>query len=159
MKNQYVCHSGVKGMKWGVRKKNARNENYTDKQRAYDRKIYGRRAEKRINKRMNAGEGVKSARHNEAVRRQRKVNTKGLGRAALRSSEVQKLIPIGAGLLVSAGLLGARSVAKKTGHTNNAFVRNSDKIVANIKRVMSSDTSSFGGASNLATDFLKTILK
>ena len=52
MKNQYVFHSGVKGMKWGVRKKNARNENYTDKQRAYDRKIYGRGVEKRINKRM-----------------------------------------------------------------------------------------------------------
>lgn len=68
--NDELNHHGVKGMKWGVRK-NARKkaDNYSSKQRTRDRKIYGRGAERRINKRMLKGEGVQSARHNEVVRK------------------------------------------------------------------------------------------
>ena len=31
MQNQYVCHSGVKGMKWGVRKKTNKKKNSSTK--------------------------------------------------------------------------------------------------------------------------------
>jgi hypothetical protein len=65
-----LAHYGVKGMKWGVRRR--RNENYTDKQRKQDRAIYGRGAERRVNKRMNQGYGIKGARAYEADRKARK---------------------------------------------------------------------------------------
>ena len=34
MKNQYVCHSGVKGMKWGVRKKTNKKASRTKNDQA-----------------------------------------------------------------------------------------------------------------------------
>lgn len=75
-RNQYeLYHYGVKGMKWGVRKKrdskNAHNKNYTDKQRKTDRAFYGEKGEKRINRKLNEGYGLRGARHFEAERRQR----------------------------------------------------------------------------------------
>ena len=36
MKDQYVCHSGVKGMKWGVRKKTNKNPSTKDKANTKD---------------------------------------------------------------------------------------------------------------------------
>ena len=72
-----ICHYGVKGMKWGVRKSEYRsmsrsdrkaqrakyktefvdkqNSSYTKRQRELDRKRYGRRAVKRMNEGMNQG--------------------------------------------------------------------------------------------------------
>lgn len=75
-RNQYeLYHYGVKGMKWGHRKqrdsKNTHNKNYTDKQRKNDRAFYGEKGEKRINKKLNEGYGLRGARHFEAERRQR----------------------------------------------------------------------------------------
>lgn len=75
-RNQYeLYHYGVKGMKWGHRKqrdsKNIHNKNYTDKQRKNDRAFYGEKGEKRINKKLNEGYGLRGARHFEAERRQR----------------------------------------------------------------------------------------
>lgn len=75
-RNQYeLYHYGIKGMKWGRRKKrdskNAHNKNYTDKQRKNDRAFYGEKGEKRINKKLNEGYGLRGARHFEAERRQR----------------------------------------------------------------------------------------
>lgn len=75
-----LYHFGIKGQKWGIRR--FQNEDgsltaegeirYSGKQRAYDRKIYGRGAERRVEKRMRkTGEGIKSARHNEVVRKHR----------------------------------------------------------------------------------------
>lgn len=69
-----IYHHGVKGMKWGVRKKKSssnHNENYSDKQRKQDRAFYGKRGEKRINKKMNDGYGLRGARHYEAERKER----------------------------------------------------------------------------------------
>lgn len=68
-----LYHFGVKGMKWGVRKKrdNSHNKNYTDKQRKNDRALYGDRAEKRINEKLNEGYGLRGARHFEVERRDR----------------------------------------------------------------------------------------
>lgn len=75
--DQELYHYGVKGMKWGVRRKrNEYNKNYTEKQRRQDRAMYGTRAERRINRRMNEGYGVKGARSVEAHRSQRRKTAK-----------------------------------------------------------------------------------
>ena len=84
MNNEELYHFGVKGMKWGVRrfqnkdgsytnagKKRRANENYSDKQRKHDRTFYGKGGERRINKKMNEGHGVQSARHYEVERKER----------------------------------------------------------------------------------------
>lgn len=80
-----LVHSGIKGQKWGVRRfenedgtlteegkkrynKNAQNPDYTQQQRLYDRTVYSKGAEKRINRRMNEGYGLKAARSLEAQR-------------------------------------------------------------------------------------------
>ena len=94
-RNQYeLYHYGVKGMKWGRRKKrdskNAHNKNYTDKQRKNDRAFYGEKGEKRINKKLNEGYGLRGARHFEAERRQRvekrKKTTKKVSKAISRTA-------------------------------------------------------------------------
>lgn len=94
-RNQYeLYHYGIKGMKWGRRKKrdskNAHNKNYTDKQRKNDRAFYGEKGEKRINKKLNEGYGLRGARHFEAERRQRvekrKKTTKKVSKAISRTA-------------------------------------------------------------------------
>ena len=65
-------HHGVKGMKWGVRKdRGKRNPNYSDQQQKRDTQIYGRRGSKRINRSMNKGDQVSTARSREKTRRDR----------------------------------------------------------------------------------------
>ena len=62
-----LYHHGVKGMKWGVRRQ-AQNANYSAQQRARDKEVYGRGGVRRINKRMNNGEKISTARSKEADR-------------------------------------------------------------------------------------------
>lgn len=62
----YLEHYGVKGMKWGKRK---RNSNYSDDQMKRDSQVYGKRGAKRINKNMNKGDSVSTARSVEKTRR------------------------------------------------------------------------------------------
>lgn len=85
--NDELYHYGVKGMKWGVRRTRKKASNYSTQQRIRDRKIYGRGAENRINKRMLKGESIQSARHNEVNRKARidgaKKVTKTLAKGAL----------------------------------------------------------------------------
>lgn len=78
-----LAHYGVKGMKWGVRRKrDEHNKNYTDKQRKNDRAMYGNRAEKRINRKLNEGYGLQGARHFEVERKERSEKRKKTVRKA-----------------------------------------------------------------------------
>jgi hypothetical protein len=66
-----IVHYGVKGMHWGVHK--APNSSYTDDQRRRDKRVHGSRAVKRINKRMNKGQSLKTARGKEVKRNVRQI--------------------------------------------------------------------------------------
>lgn len=84
--NKELYHHGVKGMKWGVRRKRNSdsgsdtatssnkkvNKDYTAKQRKQDRAFYGKGGEKRVNKKLNEGHGLRGARHYEAERKAKK---------------------------------------------------------------------------------------
>ena len=85
-RNTELFHYGVKGMKWGVRRKrNEHNKNYTDKQRKNDRAMYGDRAEKRINRKLNEGYGLRGARHFEVERRERKEKRKKTAKKVVKT--------------------------------------------------------------------------
>lgn len=82
--NKELYHFGIKGQKWGVRRyqnkdgtltpagKKRVNKDYTAKQRKQDRAFYGNRGEKRINKKLNEGYGLRGARHHEVERKEKK---------------------------------------------------------------------------------------
>lgn len=66
--SDYLIHYGVPGMKWGVRH-DKWNKGYSEIQRKRDRKVYGKRGVKRINRDMNRyGDSVSGARSTEAGR-------------------------------------------------------------------------------------------
>lgn len=72
-----LVHYGVKGMRWGVRR--ADNADYSQSQRAYDKKQYGKGAVRRINKRMNKGSDIQKARNQERSFRAKRRTAVGLG--------------------------------------------------------------------------------
>ena len=85
--DSYLMHYGVLGMKWGQHKaRNAYNKNYSNKQRKHDRAVYGERAERRINRKMNEGYGIQAARaiesNRHATKLQRKEKRQRLARKA-----------------------------------------------------------------------------
>lgn len=61
-------HFGIKGMKWGVRKKQAFNSGYSSGSRNVDQKKFGNGGVRRISKRMDKGKTLKEARRAERNR-------------------------------------------------------------------------------------------
>ena len=102
--DESLQHHGIMGMKWGVRRyqnkdgsltgagKKRYNKDYSSKQRTRDRKLYGSKAEKRINTRMNQGEGVQSARHDEVVRKERKQKAKSIASKVVGSAATTAVV-------------------------------------------------------------------
>lgn len=93
--NTELYHYGVKGMKWGQRKKrNEYNKDYTDKQRKRDEALYGPGSVKRINRKLNEGHSLQGARHYEIERRERKDRRKTNLKKA-KTATVKALTAIG----------------------------------------------------------------
>ncbi len=112
--DEELVHYGIKGMKWGQRRAelNKRNSSYTTADRAKDRR--GMVSVKRVNKRMNKGQDLVTARKNEAkfVKRRKQLTS-----AVIFGARYRKQIAAGArviGLLGSLALgVGVQSVAKR----------------------------------------------
>lgn len=66
-KEEFLEHYGKKGMRWGKRT----NPNYSDQQVRRDSQVYGNRGASRINKALNKGDQISTARGDEKTRRDR----------------------------------------------------------------------------------------
>lgn len=119
---QELYHYGVKGMKWGIRRSTPRASNYSERQRTRDRKLYGRGAERRINKRMLKGEGIQSARHNEVVRKKRIQSGKTIAASIATSA------------LVLGGAAAVTSILQRKGIANSVSSSMVDQEVLNVGR-------------------------
>lgn len=119
---QELYHYGVKGMKWGIRRSTPRASNYNERQRTRDRKLYGRGAERRINKRMLKGEGIQSARHNEVVRKKRIQSGKTIAASIATSA------------LVLGGAAAVTSILQRKGIANSVSSSMVDQEVLNVGR-------------------------
>lgn len=65
----FLAHYGVEGMRWGQRKNSDANPDYSADQRKRDKQIYGRGGVRRINRNLNAGDSISTARGSEKTRR------------------------------------------------------------------------------------------
>lgn len=65
MTDRSLTHHGVKGMHWGVRKKQPMHADYGKSSQNYDRGNFGKGAVGRINDRMHGGKTLKEARNAE----------------------------------------------------------------------------------------------
>jgi len=114
----YLAHARTPGSKNGVShtpgytavgkpamSEAERKAAYSSKQRTQDRKLYGRRAEKRIAKRIGQGEGVLSARHDEVVRKERNTVVK---------KKIKKAAKIGGIVIGSAALIDLAARGKES---------------------------------------------
>jgi hypothetical protein len=115
-----LVHYGIKGMKWGQRRAelNKRNQNYTSSDRAKDRRNHsggtGCGGVNRINRRMNKGQDLATARQNELKFRKRR---KQITSAVLFSARYRKQIAAGARVIGTLGTLAlgvaVQSVAQR----------------------------------------------
>jgi len=96
-----LVHYGVKGMHWGVRKSTPTNSDYNRSQRNYDRKNVGKGGVKRINRRMNKGADIKTARRQEYKFRRRRNNAIAAGALGVKFHR-----EIAAGIKVTSTILG-----------------------------------------------------
>jgi len=108
----YLAHFGVPGMKWGQRKRelNADNPNYTNDQRKRDKQVYGRGGAKRINKNLNRGDSISTARGSEKLRRD-----KVLGRNKYVRQGGKVAGTLGGVVVANVGISALSKVAKSSG--------------------------------------------
>ena len=127
-----LTHYGVKGMKWGVRRKrDEHNKSYTDKQRKNDRAMYGNRAEKRINRKLNEGYGLSGARHFEVERKERSEKRK---RTARKVRRAVTSAAITAGSMVVSDMLFNNGMGTRAAvDLGKAAVRTGMNMVNNVK--------------------------
>lgn len=123
----YLAHHGVKGMKWGHRKKSVR-KNYISKNRS-DITIYGQRGANRIKKRM----ATKGMTHKKAERRE--IMRGMAGTAAMSFTIIALLNPSLAkfGAMKTAQLAGsaAGSIGRKVVSATGGYsYKNAAKYVA-----------------------------
>ena len=94
-----LYHFGVKGMKWGVRKKrdkpskaqlNKPNADYTSRQRRMDQASYGKKGVERINRRMNKGQSHFRASTTEMISRAAKTSVASLAAGGLAMASTQE---------------------------------------------------------------------
>ena len=107
----YLYHFGVKGMKWGVRKT---NKKYTSSRQKQDERLYGKQATKRVNKRLNKGETLVSARHSEVVRRDKKI---------ARKKKLKNAVETGASIVGIAGAMVAADIVYYDAQTTKALIK------------------------------------
>ena len=126
-----LAHYGVKGMKWGVRRarktsSSSRNKSYTEKQRKNDRAFYGAKGERRVNRNLNKGYGLRGARHLEVERRDAREKRKKFAKKTLMKgakAASKAAATIGTYYLTDqiffegAGTKAAKRVAKAIGRT------------------------------------------
>lgn len=99
---EFLEHSGVKGMKWGKRK--PQHENYSNDQAKRDRQVYGTRGAKRVNDSLHSGNSISVARGDEKTRRDKVM---GRNKYVRQGGKIA-----GAGIAGAAGFLGVRALAK-----------------------------------------------
>lgn len=86
-----IYHFGVKGMKWGVRKKRDKpNADYTSRQRIMDQASYGKKGVERINRRMNKGQSHFRASTTEMISQAAKTSVASLAAGGLAVASTQE---------------------------------------------------------------------
>jgi hypothetical protein len=118
MREPELVHYGIKGMKWGVRRAemNKPNPGYSSSARKRDAFVHPAGAVKRINKRMNKGADLKTARKKEVRRTTAIVGGLIVAHNAQKISRIIQVV----GPLV-AGSVAQRADTKR----GEAFARNS----------------------------------
>lgn len=137
----YIAHHGIKGQRWGVRRYQNSDgtltaagrqryglseDRYTKSQQIQDKRLYGKKAVKRVAKKLGQGENLKSARHVEAKNEfnrkvMKKVTAKAIttGAIAAGTSLTLQYMANGGNIspqgLTKAGLTGATTVGLMLG--------------------------------------------
>ena len=109
----FLAHYGVKGMKWGQRKRELSkpNPNYSADQRKRDKQVYGRGGVRRVNKNLNKGDSISTARGSEKTRRDRV-----LGRNKYVRQGGKVVGAIGGVVLANVGISALASAVGKATH-------------------------------------------